>query len=268
LPNIFLVAYGFRGASLVCSVPDLLGQLKAAVVVAQLRLLEGLGLVKLHPVEGAHLVSVRVLLSAPGGAVPVLPVGRVARGELVRLHGSHLQHLRLLEADICVAGPPVVAGLALRSVVASSEGRGVVVDGVDVRARAHLSFGAESSRSCVQLVVGLWDQISVETRGSKAVRGQIQRLVENLTRLLSLGLAKVVVVHSNTGHVTLIARNDIGLLADGSLHERISSNLVIYYLGRHVVGGGPVEIVVAPLEELVLREDLTDFVVAHCKLVL
>lgn len=163
MPNIFLYSYDFSRLSLVSSVPDLLGELETAVVVAQLRLLEGLGLVELHPVKGAHLVSVRVLLSAPGRAVPVLSVGRIAGGQLVRLQRSDLQHIRLLEADISVTGAPVVAGLALGSVVAGSEGGRVVVDWVHVRASAHLGLSAETARSGVQFLVRFGDQLVVET---------------------------------------------------------------------------------------------------------
>lgn len=76
------------------------------------------------------------------------------------------------------------------------------------------------------------------------------------------------VVDSDARHVALVAGNDIRLLADRGLQARISSNLVNLYLSGHVVGGGSVEIVVAPFEELVLSENLTYFVVAHGELVL
>lgn len=61
--------------SLVGHVPHFLGLVETAVIVSQFVLLEGLGLVKLHTVESADLVCVRVLLRAPKGSVPVLSVG-------------------------------------------------------------------------------------------------------------------------------------------------------------------------------------------------
>ena len=62
-------------SSLVGHVPHFLRLVETAVIVSQFVLLEGLGLVKLHTVESADLVSVRVLFRAPEGAVPQLAVG-------------------------------------------------------------------------------------------------------------------------------------------------------------------------------------------------
>ena len=62
-------------SSLVAYIPHFLRLVETAIIVAQFVFLEWLGLVKLHSVESAHLVSVRVLLSAPEGAVPELSVG-------------------------------------------------------------------------------------------------------------------------------------------------------------------------------------------------
>lgn len=67
--------------------------LQSAVVVDELWLVEWLWLVKLHSVEGAHLIGVRVVLSSPEGTVPMLTVGRVSRGKLVTLEWSHIQGL-------------------------------------------------------------------------------------------------------------------------------------------------------------------------------
>jgi hypothetical protein len=38
------------------------------------------------------------------------------------------------------------------------------------------------------------------------------------------------------------------------------------YLGAHIVSGGTVKVIVAPLEELIFSKDLADFVVAHVEL--
>ena len=61
--------------SLVNGVVDLLADLEATVVVAELCLVERLWLVKAEAIERAHLIGVGVLLSSPAGAVPELTVG-------------------------------------------------------------------------------------------------------------------------------------------------------------------------------------------------
>lgn len=45
--------------------------------------MEGLGLVEALAVESTHHVGVRVALSTPKGAIPVLAIARVARSKFI-----------------------------------------------------------------------------------------------------------------------------------------------------------------------------------------
>lgn len=67
---------------LVFRVVNLLFVVEASIVVTEVCLVEGLGLVVSKSVGSTDLVGVLVSLSAPSGAVPVLTVHRVARAEL------------------------------------------------------------------------------------------------------------------------------------------------------------------------------------------
>lgn len=60
--------------SLVTDVEDLLFEVESASGALEFRLVEGLGLVELIAVGRPHLVGPLVLLSLPGGAIPLLPV--------------------------------------------------------------------------------------------------------------------------------------------------------------------------------------------------
>jgi len=110
---------------------------EATVVVAQLRLVEGLGLVKLHAVQGSDLISVSVSLSAPQSTIPVLAIACIARRELARLlifravvgtspvltigwkevcdltssEFLHLQRCSVLKLNTGITGAPVVLSL-------------------------------------------------------------------------------------------------------------------------------------------------------------
>jgi hypothetical protein len=64
--------------SFVACVVNGLGDLETSVVIDQNGFVEGLWLVKLHTVLCAHLICVRIFLSAPVGAIPVLSIRRVA----------------------------------------------------------------------------------------------------------------------------------------------------------------------------------------------
>ena len=91
--------------SLVCNVEDLLLALQAAVGHLERWLVEGLRLVEVVAVAGTDLISVLVLLSPPGCAVPGLPVARVATRTGVRLR-SNLQLRVVIKGDSSVAGAP------------------------------------------------------------------------------------------------------------------------------------------------------------------
>lgn len=80
-----------------------------AITVAEVRLLEWLRLHELHSIERAQLVSMRVLLSAPERAVPVLAVRRVTTGKFVTLERFHLQQRRIVEDNRGVSLTPIVA---------------------------------------------------------------------------------------------------------------------------------------------------------------
>lgn len=204
--------------SLVCHIPDFLGLVQTAVVVAKRMLLEGLGLVKLHAVERAHLVGVRVLLCAPVSAVPVLSVCRVAAGQLVTLERSHLQHFGFLKVNRSVAGAPVGAELGARVVVRSAESRGPVVNWVAACGGTDLGFCAEATGSCVQLSVLARDQRVVEAGGRKGILRRVQGCgVENFASLLGNRFSQMVVVLGNSRTVTSIAGNDCAFLFHGSL---------------------------------------------------
>lgn len=106
----------------------------------------------------------------------------------------------------------------------------------------------------MELIVGLRDKSVVETSGGKVVGSLVKSvLVEDLARLFSDCLLQVVIVHSDTRHMTLVSRNNARLLASRGL-------------GRHVVCGGSVEVIIAPFEELIFGENLTNLVVAHGEL--
>lgn len=180
--------------------------------------MERLGLVELHAVLRAQLVGVRVLLSAPVGAVPVLSVRGVARCELARLQGHHIQGVRVFEPDACVARSPVVLLQVARLEVACAESGRALVNRVHVRCAAHLRLGAIAARSGVQLHVGFRDGARVEASGGERILVAVESLVgEDFAGLLSQGLAEVVVVLSDLGPIPLISWNHSRLLLNRNL---------------------------------------------------
>ena len=214
--------------SLVFRVPNFLGLVQTAVIVAKRVLLEGFGLVKFHAVERAHLVGVRVLLCAPVSAVPELSVCRVAAGQLVALERSHLQHLGLLKVNRSVAGAPVGAELRPRVVVRSAESGLSVVDRVAACGGTDLGFRAEATGRCVQLSILARDQRAVETAGRKGIlRGVQGRGVENLASLFGDRLSQMVVVLSDSRAIASIAGNDSALLFNGSLFQNLILSIVL-----------------------------------------
>ena len=203
--------------SLVSSVVDLLGQSQSTVAVAKFSLVEGLGLHKLHAVERALLVSVRVLLSAPEGAVPQLPVGRVTASQFVALEGLNLQQRRVVKHNRGVALAPIVLEAAAWREVAGAGGRGPVVAGVHVGSCANAGFCAESSRSGVQLGLSAGDEARVEPGASEGVARLIKGLVEHFPGLLCDRLANMAVIRWDVGLEASVAGDHSGLFGNGPL---------------------------------------------------
>ena len=207
-------------ASLVHRVVDGGAGLKAALVVPQGRLVDRFGLVITKAVEGAHLVGMLVLLRGPGSAVPVLPVARVPGGQLVTGHFLQLHHLRVVELNRLVTGAPVRAAQLSGVEETVARGGGVVVDRLMVVCSAEHGTLAVASRCRVESLIGLGHQGLVESRGAEGVGRDVQSLrVKDFAGLLRDSFAKVVVVDIQTGHVSLIARNNSRLASRSSLQE-------------------------------------------------
>lgn len=184
--------------------------LQAAVIVAQFNFVERLGLVHLEAVQGAHLVGMRIGFRGPGSAVPKLTAGGVARHKFVA-GVSNLEFLVLVKFKLGAAVAPVRAVMSDEGALeAGAEGGRAVVQRLVVGSRSQLSAGAVTARVGVQLTIDSATLVSsVETGGGEFVVRSINHLVlENLTSLLSLGLTQVVVVHANTRHVALVAREN------------------------------------------------------------
>lgn len=231
-----------------------MGNFKTTVVVSELGLVEGLGLVKLKSVQGADLIGVGVILGSPEGAVPVLTVSTVTGSKLFGLERYHLQGVAVVELDGRITGTPVVLGNGIGGEVGLTEGSGVVVNGLMVGGGTDLGLSSKTSGGGVELLISLGHDFVVKTGRCEVVHGLVKSLlVKDLAGLLSNGFLEEVVVNSNAGNVTLVAGNNSRLLSGRNL-------------GRHVVGGGSVEVILGPLEELVLGVELADLVVAHGKL--
>lgn len=124
--------------------------------------MEGLWLVEFHPVLSAHLICVRVLLSAPVGAVPVLAVPAVTCCQFAALQRHHLEHICLFKLNSVVTGPPVVLSLGGGVEIALSEGSRVVVNWVHIRRTPHLSLCPVATGSCMQLHISFRNSSRVE----------------------------------------------------------------------------------------------------------
>lgn len=180
--------------------------------------MEGLGLVEAEAVEGAHLVRVGVLLGGPAGSVPVLPVGRVAAGQLVRGLVANALHLRVVELHRVVPVAPVGAAVGRGRKVACARGGGEVVHGLVVGGSAQHGLRAVAARVGVQLFVDAGDAPVVESGGGEGVLGLVEGLlVEDFARLLGERLAQMVVVDLEARDVALVAGEDSGLASDGGL---------------------------------------------------
>lgn len=129
----FISVASRESLSFVLNVIDSLVFLKAAVIVAELGLVEGLGLVEALAVEGAHLVSVLVRLGGPAGAVPKLTVRGVATGELSAGHVLDLVHSAFVELLGCLAVAPVGAVMSNEGALVSvAEGGRCVVNRLEI----------------------------------------------------------------------------------------------------------------------------------------
>jgi hypothetical protein len=102
-------------------------QSQPTVIVPEDRFLEGLWLVILHPVERADHVGVSIFLVTPLGAVPMLAVSAVARGQLVALQLSNLEHFGVVELNGVITGAPVILSEQFGAQIAISERSGLVV---------------------------------------------------------------------------------------------------------------------------------------------
>jgi len=70
----------------------------------------------------------------------------------------------------------------------------------------------------MQLLIRLGDQAIVEASGAERIGRRVECFdVENFTRLLSPGMAEVVIVGFDLGHVSAVARNNICFALNGSL---------------------------------------------------
>ena len=182
--------------------------------------MERLRLVEAQAVERAHLVSVRVLLRGPGSAIPVLTVARVSRGKLVRSHLLELQLARVVKLNRGVAAAPVRAVQGGGGEVGGAEGSSIVVNGLVVRGGPELGLGAVTTGVGVELLVDLANPAVVESGGGEVVLGVVERRrVEHLARLLSDGLAEMVVVLAEARHVALVAGEHSGLALNGGLSK-------------------------------------------------
>lgn len=149
--------------------------MEATVVVAELGLVEGLGLVELHAVQGSDLVSVSVSLSAPEGTIPVLTVACIAGREFTRLlifctvvgaspvltvgwkevsdlassQFLHLQHFSVLKLNTGVTGAPVVLSLGCGGEVTGTESSGSVISWMTVRSTSNLGLSAKATGGSV-----------------------------------------------------------------------------------------------------------------------
>jgi len=170
---------------LVSKIEHLLFMVEAAVVVAQLSLVEGLGLVVAQSVGGADLVGVLVALGAPAGAIPVLTVHGVARAELLEclllkvsvFHGrsgricvlvnvlGEVEVGRGVEDQVGIAGTEVGVRVDLGVVEAGPGGGLFVVCGVVAGVREMPCLGSEPARAGLTGDILLGDQRGVESGG-------------------------------------------------------------------------------------------------------
>ena len=124
--------------------------------------MEGLRLVEAVAVRGSVLISVLILLSPPGVAVPELAVALVAAGHRVGALVD-LQLGAVLEGERAVARPPVRLVVDLRAQVARPSCRRKVVFGLVVGCCVEHGAGAVATAADLHGLVVLRDQLGVET---------------------------------------------------------------------------------------------------------
>lgn len=198
--------------------------------------MEGLGLVETVAVRCAVHVRVQVLFSLPGSSVPTLTVTFIATRHRVRSSahfqlGSRLEDLRVVTAS------PVGSIVDLWADEACTGRRGGVVLGLGVLAGVEHGATTVASASHLHSLVVLGDHRGIETSRGESIGGLVNDVcLEDVARLLSDALAEVLVVDADAWHVPSVAWNDGGLARHGAL-------------GRHVMSGGTVEVLVRPLAE-------------------
>lgn len=177
------------GSVFVFFVEDDLFVVESSVVVAQIDLMEGLGLVVSLSVGGSELIRVLVPLGAPAGAVPVLAIHGVAGAELLQrlllkvvvFEGSsggvavlgdilgETEVLGLVEFQVWVAVTQVGVIVDLGLIEAGTSSSLLVVGGVVGRVGEVPRLGAETAGSSLAGGVVLGDKISIESGGRERV---------------------------------------------------------------------------------------------------
>lgn len=216
--------------------------------------MERLRLIKLQTIESTNLISVSVFLGSPESTVPVLTASGVTRCKFVTLQLLYLKNSWVVELNTVIAGSPIVSGKSCGAEVACSECCCVVIKRLMVTCGSDLCLCSEPSGGGMELIVSLWDQTGVETGGCEVVWSCVKGLrVENFTGLFSDGFSEMVVVDGNAWLIASVARD----------HSRFFS---CWELCTHIIGGGTVEVVSWPLEELIFSEDLSNLGIGHVEL--
>ena len=124
--------------------------------------MERLALVQGHAVSRSDLISVLILLSLPGVAVPELAVALVAAGEGVGALVD-LQARRVVEHAVGLARPPVRLVVLLRAQVAGPGGGSEVILRLMVGSRVEHGAGAVAAATNLHGIIFLRDQLRVKS---------------------------------------------------------------------------------------------------------
>jgi hypothetical protein len=136
--------------------------------------------------------------------------------------------------------------------VANSSGGGLVVSRSVVRISPVSGLGAVSATSSLTVDVSLRDEGVVKSSGGEHVLGGVDHMLfEHTSGLFGDGGTEMS-VRFNIGSVTSVAGNGHGFLGNRGL-------------GRHIVSAGSVEVVVGPVEEVLLSISLASFVIADAE---
>ena len=153
-------------SSFVSYVKDLLFSNETTIGDLKLGLVEWFWLVEVVSVGSAVHVSVQVLLSFPGGAVPELTIALVAAGHGVRA-SVHYQFRRVFEYLGAVATSPVGLVVDLR-VVETRTGRCLmIIFGLVVASGVEHRASSVTATSRLHSLIVLWNQFGVETAKKK-----------------------------------------------------------------------------------------------------